>query len=317
MKSIFNILILSGAVLLAGCSKKEVKQESPANNNNSTLSAAGTGEKDKNFKVQYASPRVVYKIEEADLDNNGKDEYIVFSVANDTLNKTAHQFYKFDMMEVFVKDSVSNSYRKISTDTVDFSDEYWIMNLEKDKSKQIIVKTNMGGNDVVNSRGMYVFNYEKDKVNLVKYFDTGNPEVKDVNSDGNKEILVSDSFFGILPESSAIYYTSEIFKYNDGKLNQCNKEFKKYFLDKASAALDEYNKVKDRVNKGEKIKSSEYLLYKKVAEIILAYSAAGENSTAAKFWSDDNAFLQKNLAEDEYQDLKKFISKLPPIASTI
>jgi hypothetical protein len=191
------------------------------------------------------------------------------------------------------------------------------MNLEKDKSKQIIVKTNMGGNDVVNSRGMYIFDYAKDKVNLVKYFDTGNPEVKDVNADGNKEILVSDSFFGILPESNAIYFTSEIYKYSDGKLNQSNTEFKKYFQDKAAIALSEYNKMKERINKGEKIKSSEYLLYKKVAEIVLAYSAVGDSSMAAKFWSDENTFLQKNLAEDEYQDLKKFISKLPPIASTI
>ncbi len=304
-------------MLLAGCSKKDVKQEGAVNKSDNTLSAAGTGDKDKNFKIQYASPRMVYKIEEADLDNNGKDEYIVFSIANDTLNKTAHQFYKFDMMEVFVKDSVNNSYKKIATDTVDFSNEYWIMNLEKDKSKQIIIKTDMGGNDAVNSRGMYVFNFVSDKINLVKYFDTGNPEVKDVNADGDKEILVSDSFFGILPEASAIYSTSEIYKYYDGKLNQSNKEFKNYFLGKASDALAEYNKVKDRINKGEKIKTSEYLLYKKTAEIILAYSAAEDYSLITKFWSDDNTFLQKNLEDDEYQDLKKFISKLPPIANTI
>lgn len=306
---------MSFILLIAGCSKKEVKQEKASDNN--TLSAAGVGDKDKNFKIQYPSPRMVYKIEEGDLDNNGKDEYIVFSIANDTLNKTAHQFYKFDMMEVFVKDSVNNSYRKITTDTVDFSNEYWIMNLEKDKSKQIIIKTDMGGNDAVNSRGMYIFNYDSSRVNLVKYFDTGNPEVKDVNGDGSKEILVSDSFFGILPEAGAIYFTSEIYKYNSGKLNQSNKEFKKYFLDKAADGLAEYNKVKERINKGEKIKTSEYLLYKKVAEIILAYSAAEDYSLISKFWSDDNVFLQKNLEEDEYQDLKKFISKLPPIASTI
>lgn len=304
-------------MLLAGCSKKDVKQESAVNKNDNTLSAAGTGDKDKNFKIQYASPRMVYKVEEADLDNNGKDEYIVFSIANDTLNKTAHQFYKFDMMEVFVKDSVNNSYKKIATDTVDFSNEYWIMNLEKDKPKQIIIKTDMGGNDAVNSRGMYIFNYDSLKVNLVKYFDTGNPEVKDVNGDGNKEILVSDSFFGILPEAGAVYYTSEIYKYNNGRLNQSNKEFKNYFSGKATDALAEYNKVKDRINKGEKIKTSEYLLYKKSAEIILAYAAAEDYSLISKFWSDENSFLQKNLEEDEYQDLKKFISKLPPIANTI
>jgi hypothetical protein len=304
-------------MLLAGCSKKEVKQESAVSKNDNTLSAAGTGDKDKNFKIQYASPRMVYKVEEADLDNNGKDEYIVFSIANDTLNKTAHQFYKFDMMEVFVKDSVNNSYRIIATDTVDFSSEYWIMNLEKDKPKQIIIKTDMGGNDAVNSRGMYIFSYDSLKINLVKYFDTGNPEVKDVNGDGNKEILVSDSFFGILPEAGAVYYTSEIYKYNDGRLNQSNKEFKNYFSGKASDALAEYNKVKDRINKGEKIKTSEYLLYKKSAEIILAYSAAEDYSLISKFWSDENTFLQKYLEDDEYQDLKKFISKLPPIANSI
>ncbi len=314
MKNFIYILALCSAFILSGCSKKEVKQESKTDGK---LSAAGVGDKDKNFKVQYPSPRTVYKIEEVDLDNNGRDEYIVFSIANDTLNKTVHEFYKFDMMEVFIKDSVNNSYKKISTDTVDFSNEYWIMNLEKDKSKQIIIKTDMGGNDVVNSRGMYVFNYDSSKVKLVKYFDTGNPEVKDVKNDGNKEILVSDSFFGILPESSAIYFTSEIYKYNDGKLIQSNRDFKNYFSEKASNTLSEYNKVKDRINKGEKIKSGEYLLYRKAAEIILCYSAIEDYSVISNFWNDELTFLQKNLAEDEYQDLKKFISKLPPIASSI
>lgn len=317
MKSFFKILLIFIIGILAGCSKKDAHQNTQSTNAGNNLTAGGVADKDKNFKIKYSEPRHVFKIEEVDLDNNGKDEYIVFSIANDSLNKSAHEFYKFDMMEVFVKDTVNNSYRKISTDTVDFSDEYWIMNLEKDKSKQIIVKTNMGGNDAVNSRGMYVFNYAQDKINLVKYFDTGNPEVKDINGDGNKEILVSDSFFGILPESSAIYFTSEIYKYGDGKLTQSNKEFKKYFSEKAAAALTEYNNVKQRINNGEKIKASEYLLYKKVTEIILCYSATEDYASASKFWNDENSFLQKNLAEDEYDDLKKFISKLPPIASTI
>lgn len=299
-------------MLFSACGKKE---NPSLEKKESTLSAAGTGDKDKNFKVEYKQPRKIFKIEEVDLDNNDRDEYIVFSIANDSLNKDLMKFYKFDMMEVFVKDSANNSYKKISTDTVDFSDEYWIVNLEKDKSKQILIKTNMGGNDVVNSRGMYVFSYDSSKVKLVKYLDTGNPQIKDVNADGNKEILVSDSFFGILPESSSIYYISEIFKYADGALIKSNKEYAKFFDGEADNSLKEYERVKDRLNKGEKIKSSEYLLYKRTAEIILNLYATGDISKVNKFWNDENPFLQKNLAEDEYDDLKKFITKLPPIAS--
>jgi len=142
LKNFINTILVCAVLTFAGCSKKEVKQEGSSN---APLSAAGVGEKDKNFKVQYSTPRDIYKIEEVDLDNNGKDEYIVLSIANDSLNKNVHLFYKFDMMEVFIKDSNNTSYKKISTDTVDFSDEYWIMNLEKDKSKQIIIKTNMVG----------------------------------------------------------------------------------------------------------------------------------------------------------------------------
>lgn len=303
------LLILFG---ISACGKKD---NTFSEKKDSTLSAAGTGEKDKNFKIEYKQPRKIFKIEEVDLDNNGRDEYIVFSIANDSLNKDLMRFYKFDMMEVFIKDSVNNSYKKISTDTVDFSDEYWIMNLEKDKSKEIFVKTNMGGNDVVNSKGMYVFNYDSSKVKLVKYFDTGNPEIKDVNADGNKEILVSDSFFGILPESGSIYYIAEIYKYYNGTLIKSNREFKQFFDGEADKSMKEYRQVKDRINNGEKIKSSEYLLYKRAAEIILNFYASGDINKVNKFWNDEISFLQKNLAEDEYDDLKKFITKLPPIAS--
>lgn len=307
--------MLGSIFLIAGCSKKEIKQENAENNN--SLTAAGVGEKDKNFKVQYTSPRVVYKVEEVDLDNNGKDEYVVLSVANDSLNKEAHQFYKFDMMEVFVKDSVNNSYKKISTDTVDFSDEYWIMNLEKDKSKQIIVKTNMGGNDVVNSRGMYVFNYDSSKINLVKYFDTGNPQVKDLNGDGNKEVVVEDSYRGVLPEAGAVYYTAEIYKYTAGKLVKSNAEFKSYYSGQLDNLFNEFEKMKGRIAGGEKVKASEYPLYRQAVQIIMYYISTEDYNSVSKFWNSQNDYLKKNLQDDEYEDLKKFISKLPPIASTI
>ena len=314
MKNFINTILVCAVLTFAGCSKKEVKQEGSSN---APLSAAGVGEKDKNFKVQYSTPRDIYKIEEVDLDNNGKDEYIVLSIANDSLNKNVHLFYKFDMMEVFIKDSNNTSYKKISTDTVDFSDEYWIMNLEKDKSKQIIIKTNMGGNDAVNSRGMYIYNYADMKINLVKYFDTGNPQVKDLNADGNKELIVEDSYRGVLPEAGAVYYTSEIYKYAAGKLIKSNVEFKNYYSEQLDNLLNEYEKMKSRISKGEKIKASEYPLYRQAVQIIMYYVATEDYSSVSKFWNDQNDYLKKNLQDDEYEDLKKFISKLHPIANTI
>jgi len=110
-----NIIIISSLITLlsfSGCDKKDTKQTENVKSDSTILSAAGVGDKDKNFKVSYASPRLVYKIEEVDLDNSGTDEYIVFSVLHDSLNKDLYNFYKFDMMEVFVKDSVNNSYKK-------------------------------------------------------------------------------------------------------------------------------------------------------------------------------------------------------------
>jgi len=307
--------------MLNGCGKQDGKvsdkQSVNPGDTSGGLSAAGVGDKDKNFKISYTAPRLVYKVEEVDLDNNGSDEYIVFSVMHDSLNKEMHNFYKFDMMEVFVKDSVNNSYKKISTDTVDYSAEYWFMNLEKDKSKQILVKTNMGGNDVVNSKGMYVFNYDSVKINLVKYFDTGNPEVKDLNNDGSKEILVSDSFRGILPEAGAVYYTSEIYKYSPGMLIKSNKEFKNYYSEQLDNASNEYQKIKARISKGEKIKGSEYPLYKQAVLIVLYYAASEDYSSISKFWNNEDSYLKKNLDEGEYDDLKKFITKIAPIANNI
>lgn len=320
-KNIIVLFFLSAIIHLAGCGMKDTKQTENVSKDTNTLSAAGAGDKDKNFKITYPSPRLIYKIEEVDLDNNGRDEYIVFSVMHDSLNKDLYNFYKFDMMEDFVKDSLNtsdnNSYKKISTDTVDYSSEYWFMNLEKDKSKQIILKTNMGGNDVVNSRGMYVFNYDAGKINLVKYFDTGNPEVKDLDADGNKEIIVQDSFRGILPEAYSVYYPSEIYKYSAGKLIKSNSEFKKYYSEQLDNAFSEYNKMKSRISGGEKIKSSEYPLYKQAVQIVMIYVSMEDYKSLSKFWSDESEYLKKNLQDEEYDDLKKFISKAAPIANRI
>ncbi len=154
------------------------------------------------------------------------------------------------------------SYVKILSDTVDYSESYSFVDLGNDMRKQLLIKTNSGGTDEIVSRGMFVYNMiPGNEITLLKYFDMGNPQVKDIKNDGNKEILVSDIFYGVMPQVEAIDFVREIYKLENQNLVLRNEEFGEYYDDKIKELQSEYDAVKRKVESGMQISDMAYPLY--------------------------------------------------------
>ena len=313
------LMLLLPLLIISGCNKEDKQKTSEdgiekksSTGNKNEISSAGVKEHGVEFNIEYELPRRFFKIEKVDLNNDGKKEVIVFSTIKDT---TLHydSFYNFDMVEVFAIDSNAGNYKKILSDTVDYSEKYYFEDLEKNGLKQILIQTNSGGNDIVISKGMFIYEMNKpDDIRLVKYFDTGDPVLADLKNDGMKEILITDEFCGVMPHLNVIYFTSGIYKYVTGDLSLNNSDYADYYDNKLNDLKEKYFGVKRKVEMGMQPMDLAYPLYREAAEVFVNYIAKGDFAGLKKFWEEEKNSLKTNLPEDEYKDLENFIGKALP-----
>ncbi|HRI84387.1 MAG TPA: hypothetical protein PK536_02955 [Ignavibacteria bacterium] len=312
MKKII-LMVFSLMVFISSCSKTgEEKTDTGENSDPQKLSSAGVKESGTEFDVRYEFPRKIFKIEKEDVNSDGNREIFVLSVLKDTSDKFS-SYYNFDMVEVFSLDRAKEKYVKILTDTVDYSTEINFKNLSNSKDKLIFIKTNTGGNDPVNSEGMFVYQM-KDSANieLMKYFEAGSPEVSDFGNQGNNVIVVKDQFLGVMPQVNAVSFVKEIYTLQDNKLVISNEKYPEVYDKKINEITEEYNSLKRKVETGMQALDMSYPLYREAAEIFVNYYYKGDTQGLRKFWEQEKESLKRNIPQDEFQDLNNFISKALP-----
>lgn len=315
---IFLIVIVT--VILISCSeKKEQKSEVKPGSNKSPdkISSAGIKEGETEFRVEYDLPRRIYLIEKEDLNNDGNREIIVLSVLKDTSRKYIDNT-KFDKIEVFALNAEKKSYEKILSDTVDFSDTCLFADLGNNKSRQIIIHTNTLGNDPVTSEGMFIYDMKSpEKIELLKYFDSGAPHIDSLQNDGRKQIVVSDTYWGVMPGNEMLIYESGIYQYENNKLEKRNSLFGNFFDKKIKEALDNYTGIKKKIEMGMQPGNMSFPLYREAAGVVLYHYSKEDLKGLEKFWKEEKDYLKKSIPQDEFTDLSNFISKILPVSSNV
>lgn len=321
--SIVNIKNFSFIVLiflLVSCSDKK-EQRSALNpesrKNNGKISSAGIKEGENEFSVVYDFPRAIRYIEKEDLNNDGNREIIVLSAITDSTQKYAGNA-KFDMIEVFAINKEKKSYEKILSDTVDFSDTCIFADLGNNKNRQIIIHTNTFGNDPLSSQGMFIYDMKSaDKIELLKYFDSGAPHIDSLHKDGRKQIVVFDRFWGVMPNAESVIYESEIYEYENNKFELRNSSFGDFYDGKIREAVGNYSGIKRKIEMGMQPGNMAFPLYREAAGVILYYYAKEDMKGLEKFWQDEKDYLKKNIPADEFTDLSNFVSKILPAAANV
>ncbi|HEX2786431.1 MAG TPA: hypothetical protein VHP32_00880 [Ignavibacteria bacterium] len=303
-----RIIVIILVLLISSCSKN--KQSDIEINDNSEKSIGTIASGGMEFTVKYTKPRGIYKIENHDLNNDGKDEVIVLSVNQADSIKEHFDFYNFDLIQIFSFDSAMKSFKKILSDTVDYATECKSIDLQKNHKPQILINTNYGGNDVIISKGMFVYNMiSNDSVALVKYIDAGNPELVDLNADSNKELIVYDEFWGVMTQADVIYYIRDILKFNGNGFDRVNKDYQNFYNKIIDSAKAQYQMQKEKFSKNEKIKPSEYPFYRPIIEMSVNAIASGNVDAVRQFWYAEKDFLHLHLGEEQYTDILNFFNK--------
>lgn len=306
----FSLLIISSCTKV----KDEDKMSQDELKSKGEISSGGVRESDVEFNVEYFQPRKIYKIEKEDLDNDRSKEIIVLSVIKDTTQKYV-SFFNFDMIEIFSLNKEKGKFEKIFSDTVDYSTECRFEALEKNGFKQILINTNTGGNDKITSNGMFIFGMnDSGNVKLINFFDSGDPFIEDIKKDSTKQILISDEYWGVMPEPNVIGFVKDIFMLENNELVLKNSEFGEYYDNKITGLKEKYNGLKKKVELGMQPVNLAFPLYREAVEVIVNYYAKGDIQGLAKFWNEEKDSLQKNIPADEFTDLSNFVFKVLPAA---
>ena len=316
---VFRIcLLLLCCILIFSCGKEKDDKTKGDVEIGEEKSSGGISAGGVQFKIKYNKPRQIYKIESVDLNNNDKDKVIVLSVIKEESKLDFTEFYNFDMIQVFSLDSSGNNYVKILSDTVDYSVACDFRDLQNDGRKQVLIKTNTGGNNPLASSGMFVYNMNiEDSLELIKYLDFGDPEVMDLNKDGVDEIVVKDYYWGIMTHIDVINFVKDIYVMEKGELVRRNSAYGDFFDGRISKAKKEYDKTKSKIQTGIKIRPTEYPLYSEAVEIAVNYWSKNDSENLKKFWDEEYSFLKSNLPEDQFIDLQNFVLRVIPLAKNI
>lgn len=316
IKILFLLLLFSSVFYSCTKNKDEgakIKSQSESGHKEQ-LNSAGIKEGEHEFSVQYSQPRRIYRIDKVDLNSDGNKEIIVLSVTKDTADKY-DSYYNFDMIEVFALNKEKKSYTKILSDTVDYSTDCKFVDLNNNKTEQILISTNSGGNDSLTSVGMFVYDMTSaDKIDLLKYFDSGAPFIKDIKGDGIKEILISDLFYGVMPQVNAIPFVKNIYRLVDSNLTEKNSEYKEFYDLEITKAKEKYYGLKRKFEMGMQPMNLSYPLYREAAEVIINYYSKGDDTGLKKFWDEEKESLKNNIPGSEFLDLNNFILKALPSA---
>jgi hypothetical protein len=257
---------------------------------------------DRNVFHPYDSSRSIVDSAHIDLNGDGRAEFVIISRDNvEPVNPVFPR--EFDRIEIFSLDSATNRYRSDFIDPVESGRERSFMDVTGDGRKEIVVRTNSGGNDPVAGEGMSIYGARADgSFTVLFYSQGGSPELRDLNGDGIFEAVITGEYWGIMPHADAIAYTSAIHAFDGSTYVESNRYFAKYFDRAIAKQRAEYLRL--RAVRAKEPAQNALALYRAFAEWLVWLAAKGDSAQVKVLWEVEKATLKTRLTPEQWDDLE-------------
>ena len=296
MQRTMTVILVStvffAAALFVGCGDGERQQRAAGDASDSSTASNAV---DFSGRVPVDSLRV-------DCTGDGTHELVVAS-RPDSLEEDPLLRGSFDRVDILSADSTAS---RLFVDPVDYGRSMEAREITGDGVSDVIVHLDAGGNNPITSRGMHVYGLnDRDQVTLLFYTASGRPRLRDLDGDGDSEILLSDQFWGMVPHSEALGFTSQIYTYDNGMYVPARDRFEAYFAPILNAKRTAYEQLRRAPVDGEEARSQ---LYLRMADYLAWSYARGGVNAAASLWRSERGFLRSALSAEQFEDLRTFVN---------
>ncbi len=278
-------------ILLIGCGRNEHQEQQEAAAADSARQAI----------IPALEGSVLLDSVRVDVNGDGIDELIVTSRLDEDQDDTLlpDSFDRIDMYSQAV-----DGYHRLFLDVIDYGSSVNCEDVNGDGVLDVLVRIDAGGNNPITSQGLHVYGLnKKGNVTLLFFSSSGAPVLRDLDSDGSKEILVSDQFWGMMARSEVIGFTREVYSYNGESYVPANDEYAQWYDGILKVRKREYEKARSGSD-GEEGRAA---LYTTAVEYLVWNLARGGAKRLNAVWRSEKPFLQQHLSEEQFGDLESFV----------
>ena len=254
----------------------------------------------------YEGSRDIVDSARVDFEGTGKQHIIIASRLLDG-GEGSLSGSRFDLIEIFAVDTAGRP-SSVFVDPVDNGASFRTEDLNRDGRLELLVSLNAGGNDPITSLGLMVYGLTDDGSFAPMFMSpTGAPEIRDLDGDGKKEILLSDVLYGMMAHSDAVGYTDGVYAFDGTAWTLANEKFTNYYQQQVTARRDAYMRLK----RGS-VRAADFAteIHSRLMDwLAWAYASGGIQQTRAA-WNAERRFLEDVLAPEQIEELEAFVAEL-------
>ncbi|HZV13590.1 MAG TPA: hypothetical protein VFA55_10275, partial [Candidatus Kapabacteria bacterium] len=136
---------------------------------------------------------------------------------------------------------------------------------------------------------------------------TGDPVLQDIDNDSLPEIIMHGYYAGILPNTEAMEYISDIYAFDGVKYSEAKSHYPHFFSDLIAQAKEKYAQAKTQTPVSAPITDEvNFTLYKPCLQALAVLRTSGDTSGARAFWEGEKDYLSRMIPQEQFIDLQSF-----------
>lgn len=277
-----------------------------------------TADYDLSFRApEFPEGRSLDTMFSVDLDDDGRREYVVASL--ERAGGVAPSA-RADLIEIYRFDTLSRSWRVVLSDTLLWAASYDLREITGDRTPEVIVRVDGGGNDPVATYGMHIYSGSGGTIRTIFNRDDGDPRIGTID-DGDEPVLIVTGMIWppLVPHVQSVPYVADIVAFDGTSMSSVRSRHTEYFRRQADALLTAYAEdlksarpadtqlIGDEGLAGADIPDGS--LFATTAQAIIALDQAGQTSTLRTFWNRERDTLRAVLPGEQFDQLEELYAE--------
>lgn len=219
-------------------------------------------------------------------------------------------FKTFERMDIYLVENGSlkllNSHIIETEDFGPIATSIRTEDINGDGKGEIIVDTYTGGNDVIASAGLYIYEFNTDGT-LTELFGTpfGAPTIDDVDGDGVSEVITYNEYWPIVFAHVEVFtFPEEIYTFDGNKYEISVETFPEFYEEYKEDAYEYYQGLKSGKIGEDATFGEGHNMLSAVAMYLIACLKSDDVESVERFWQDERDYLNDALDEELFTTIK-------------